>query len=418
MTASHTPLRLLPGVELLGPAAGSGLREPPCVVRRSDGEAVQLSPLLFTIARHAEPGRSLEEIARRVSPEVDARISGEQVRYVLEKKLHPLGIVAGADGSEPALARLDPLLALKFRVGVVPPRIVQAVAAPLSILLWAPVVGGVLGALLAFDVWLFAVHGFGHGVSRVIAQPGLVLMLMGLTYLSLAFHECGHAAACRRGGGRPGAIGVGLYIVWPVMYTDVTDSYRMGRGGRLRTDLGGVWFNAVFALVLVVVYGLTGFEPLLVAIVGQHLIVIDQFVPWMRLDGYYVVADLIGVADLFSRIRPVLRSLVPGRPADARVRELKPWARAAVTVWVVTTVLVLTAMAAMLVAHAPAYVDRAWASLHAQAMTAAHAIAAGDVTAALASGLGGLFLLLPPIGLTLVYLRLCRGCGTRLALTR
>ena len=47
---------------------------------------------------------------------------------------------------------------------------------------------------------------------------------------------------------RPGVMGAGLYLVWPAFYTDVTDSYRLGRGGRLRTDLGGLYFNAIVAV--------------------------------------------------------------------------------------------------------------------------------------------------------------------------
>src|SRR3712207_8247936 len=39
-----------------------------------------------------------------------------------------------------------------------------------------------------------------------------------------------------------------LYIVWPAFYSTVTDSYRLDRVGRLRTDLGGVYFNAVFMI--------------------------------------------------------------------------------------------------------------------------------------------------------------------------
>jgi putative peptide zinc metalloprotease protein len=411
-------LRLLPGVELLGRVDGSGLREPPHYVRRADGQVVQLSRLFFVIAEQALPGRSLEEIAGRAGAPLELRIAPEQVRYILQEKLHPLGIVAAADGSAPKLDRLDPLLALKFRVGVVRPGAVRAMAAPLTALFCAPVIVGVLTSLVAFDVWLFAVHGIGRGLSHVIARPSLALMLVGLAYLSLAFHECGHAAACRRGGARPGAIGVGLYLVWPVLYTDVTDSYRLGRRGRLRTDLGGVYFNCVFALALAVAYVASGFEPLLLAVVSQHLIVIDQFLPWVRLDGYYVVADLIGVSDLFSRIRPILRSLLPGRRPDARVSELKPWARAAVTAWVVTTLAVLLAMAVVVIAHAPAYLARLWASLFVQADAIGHAVAAGDVVAALAGCLGNLFLVLSPLGLALVYLLLCRRLGAALAMAR
>jgi putative peptide zinc metalloprotease protein len=418
MSAPHEPLRLLPGVEMLGRVEGSGLREAPYYVRRADGEVVQLSRLLYVLAERAQPGRSLEEIGRDAGARLELNIRPEQVHYVLEEKLHPLGLVAGPDGAAPKLERLNPLLALKLRVGVVPPGAVRAIAGPLAALFRAPVMIALLGGLLVFDAWLLGVHGLGRGVSHVIEQPALMLMLLAITYASLAFHECGHAAACRRGGARPGAIGVGVYIVWPVMYTDVTDSYRLGRRGRLRTDLGGVYFNCVFAAGLAVAYLVSGFEPLLLAVVGQHLIVIDQFLPWVRLDGYYVVADLIGVSDLFSRIKPVLRGLVPGRPLDPRVAELKGWARAAVTAWVLTTVSILSAMGAVVAVHAPAYVSRAWASLVAQTAGVGHAIAAGDVTVAAAGCLGDLFLLLPVLGMSLIYVLLCRRLGAGLALSR
>jgi putative peptide zinc metalloprotease protein len=418
--SSHVAaLRLLPGVELLGRVEGSGLREPPHYVRRSDGQVVQLSRLLFVVAEHAQRDRSLEQIAERAGASLDLRVRPDQVRYILEDKLHPLGVVAGPDGATPELARVDPLLALKFRVGVVGPRVVRALAAPLAPLFAMPVIVAALASLVAFDVWLFAVHGgIGRGLSHVISQPLLALMLIALTYASLAFHECGHAAACHRGGARPGAIGIGIYLVWPVLFTDVTDSYRLGKRGRLRTDLGGVYFNAIFALLLAGAYALTGFEPLLLAVVSQHLIVVDQFLPWVRLDGYYVVADLIGVSDLFSRIRPILRSLVPGRPSGPRVTELKPWARAAVTAWVMSTIAVMLAMTVVVVTHAPAYFDRIWASIFVQGHAVGQAIAAGDVLAALAAILGNLFLVLSPVGLALVYTLLCRRLGAALALTQ
>ena len=60
----------------------------------------------------------------------------------------------------------------------------------------------------------------------------------------------GYAAACHRGGAEPGAIGVAVYVVYPAFFTDVTASYRLSRAGRLRTDLGGVYFNALTIGVL------------------------------------------------------------------------------------------------------------------------------------------------------------------------
>ena len=68
-------------------------------------------------------------------------------------------------------------------------------------------------------------------------------------------------SAARYGGARPGTIGVGLYLAFPMFYTDVTDSYRLDRRGRLRTDLGGVHFNAIAVVAAGVAYFATGFKP-------------------------------------------------------------------------------------------------------------------------------------------------------------
>ena len=83
--------------------------------------------------------------------------------------------------------------------------------------------------------------------------------------VATAFHEFGHASACRYGGARPGVMGVGFYLVYPAFYCDVTDAYRLNRAGRLRTDLGGVYFNGIFALLAGAVYFATGQEAALLA---------------------------------------------------------------------------------------------------------------------------------------------------------
>ena len=90
------------------------------------------------------------------------------------------------------------------------------------------------------------------------------------------FHECGHAAGCRYGGARTGKIGIGIYLVWPAFLTNVTDSYRLSRAGRLRTDLGGLYFNAVFMLALAGIYAATSSEVLLLVIAFTHLEMLEQ----------------------------------------------------------------------------------------------------------------------------------------------
>jgi putative peptide zinc metalloprotease protein len=409
--------QLLDGTELLGQAEASGLREPPYLVRRRDGQVVQLSRVLYAIAARMD-GRSLGAIAAGAGSVVDRRIAPEQVAYVAEHKLAPLGLVRLPDGREPILQPADALLALRFRAGVLSGRRVNAIARMLQPLYRAPIVIAAVVALVAFDLWLVTGHGIGAGLNEVIGHPTVGLALLALVVLSLIFHELGHATACRFGGARPGRIGVGIYLLWPAFFSDVTDSYRLNRAGRLRTDLGGMYFNVLFALASAGAYLATQYEPLIVLVVMQQMIVVDQFIPWVRLDGYHVISDLIGVSDLFARIKPVLSSLLPGRQPDARVTALKPWARAAVTTWVLTTLAVLSAAAVLIVTHAPGYLRHAWASLFTQLDAIGGGMRAGGVAEVLLGATSTIMLLLPVAGLTLSYLLLCRRLGTAAALRR
>jgi putative peptide zinc metalloprotease protein len=415
-TITGPALRRLPGTEPLGRAPGSGLREPPFYLRRIDGQIVAVSELLYAVACAADAGASDADVAAAVGARLAVRISAEQARYVLETKLHPLGVVSGPDGRAPALARVDPLLGIAIRRQLLGPGAVGAIARVLAPLFHPLAMIPALALLLAFDVWAVLLGGrVGAGLTGVIDRPALGLVLFALMYASLPWHESGHAAACRFGGARPGAMGAAIYFIWPAMYTDLTDAYRLGRGGRLRTDLGGIYFNGLYCLALGGIYLATGFTPLLIAIVAQHALAFQQFMPWLRLDGYYVVADAIGVPDLFARIRPVLRGLRPGRGGERLVAELLPRARVAVTAWVLGAVVALVGMLAYVVIEAPHFIRQAWASLVAQVDLVA---AAGSVVDVAGGVVGIVFLLLPVAGMLLTYVLLCRRAGSGLAVAR
>src|SRR5688500_18660739 len=158
-------------------------------------------------------------------------------------------------------------------------------------------------------------------------------------------------------------MGAGLYLVWPAVYTDVTDSYRLGRGGRLRTDLGGLYFNMVFALATVGAWAATGWDALLVLVPLQLLQMVHQLLPFVRLDGYYILSDITGVPDLFARIKPTLLSAVPGHEEEERAAALKPWVRVVVTVWVLAVVPLLLTMLAFAAINLPRILATAWDSV-------------------------------------------------------
>ncbi|MEY2453602.1 MAG: putative peptide zinc metalloprotease protein, partial [Acidimicrobiaceae bacterium] len=275
-TPQELPPQLADGVELIGEYEGSGYKEPPSLARRSDGQIIQLPPLLYAVAEKADGQHSYDAIASEVSNEIGRGLDADQVRFLVDEKLRSIGILAGADGVSPQLEKPDPFLALRFRAAVISERMSDRLGALFKPLFFPLVVLAVLGAFVAIDIWLFFMHGVAQALRESIYHPGLFLPLFAAVALSAAFHEIGHAAACRYGGGHPGKMGCGIYLVWPAFYTDVTDTYRLGRRARLRTDLGGVYFNVVFVLATTAAYFATGFEPLLLLIVIQHFEIAHQ----------------------------------------------------------------------------------------------------------------------------------------------
>ena len=363
--------RLAGGVELLGEYQGSGYSQPPSLVRRADGQVIQMSPLLYRVTCRIDGSRDAAAVAGLVSGDLGRSLTADQVRYLITAKLLPLGIVA-AGGTPAAAPKASPLLSLRARGTLLSERAANAAGALLTPLFRWPVVVAVVVSVAAVDWWLFAVHGLGGGLRQVLRGPADLLIVLGLSLVSAVFHECGHAAGCRYGGARPGKIGVGIYLVWPAFFTNVTDSYRLSRAGRLRTDLGGLYFNAVFMLALAGVYAATSSEVLLLVIAFTHLEMLEQLMPFVRFDGYFILSDLIGVPDLFARVVPIVKSALPGGRRDPRVTGLRRRARIMVTAWVLCVIPLLMFSIGYLVLYLPA-VDRAlWrsASLQAHLMTA------------------------------------------------
>jgi putative peptide zinc metalloprotease protein len=400
------PPRLAEGMQLLGEYRGSGTIQSQHLLRRRDGGMVAVSRLLYLVVSEVDGRRTLGEIAARVTPQAGRTVSAANIAYLVEHKLRPLGVMDGETSLPGRGAR--PILGLSSRRAVVPDRLVRWISGKLCFLFVPAVVRVVLAALAAMDLLLLTGRATAFGMSEVLRQPSLLVLICLLTIVAAGFHELGHATAGRYGGADPGVIGVGIYLIWPAFFSDLTDSYRLGRRGRLRADLGGVYFNVLFMLLAGGLYALTGRHWLVLLIVLQHLAVAQQFLPFLRLDGYYLVSDLAGVPDLFGRIRPILCGLLPGHKPGPAVLELKPRVRRLVTVWVLTTVVLLTASLGLLLVHLPQMLRLTSLFVRTQAALLPGLARGKNVGAGLLAGVWLAALAIPLIGFTTMLARLIR----------
>jgi putative peptide zinc metalloprotease protein len=407
-------LRLMPaptrasGVELLGAMSGSGYREPPSLVRRADGQVIQITPLLHTVLSALRDGRRYGQVATIVGARTGRRVTVEDILYLVETKLRPLGLVVATDGSEPEPERANPLLGLRFKYVITDPAVTRRITAPFALLFRPWIVAAVMGAFALTTWWVLFQKGLSEPTFEAFYEPKLLLLVFALTVISAGFHEFGHAAACRYGGVAPGSMGAGLYLVWPAFYTEVTDSYQLDRRGRLRVDLGGLYFNAVFAVATFGVWAVVRRDALLLVIAAQLFQMLRQLVPIVRFDGYHILADLAGVPDLFARLKPTLLAMLPWRWGRPENRVLKPWARLIVTTWVVVVIPALGALLVFIVWVLPTLAATAWDSLGLQWEAFLGNLAEGDVYGIGVRVLSVVSLALPVLAMAYLLARVVR----------
>src|SRR3954464_4080691 len=379
--AADVPV-LAPGTQLLGLQQGSGYVVPPALVRRGDGQVLQLTPLLYAVLEAVDGDRDAEAIAEAASEATGRGLAAADVMTLVDQRLRPMGLVLLSDGTQPEFAKANPLLALRPKFVVSNPHRTRRVTAPFTPLFNPLLMVLVTIAFAVVAFWVLFEKGLASAAYEAFAQPGLLLAFFVIPIVSAGFHEFGHAAALRRGGGTPGAMGAGLYLIWPAFYTDVTDSYRLGRAARIRTDLGGLYFNALVALAMFGLWVASRWDGLLLVIAAQILQMVRQLPPLVRFAGYYLLADINGVPDLFHRIGPTLRSFLPRRWRPQQARVLRPWVRVLVTLWVVLVVPILLVSAVVSVVALPRIMATTARSVDAQASLLSARAHAGDMAGA------------------------------------
>jgi putative peptide zinc metalloprotease protein len=344
-----------------------------CEVPRADGSLARfvLPTRVVDVLRHFD-GRPTGEVvggsgALRDVPADDLRRLLEEV-LVPRALLVPRGEAAHAPGT-----RGDRLSYLTLRVRLLPPRVVVPIAKRLGWMFARPVFAAVLAAVLAGQLWFWLTMAPAAGMALKDVKgshAGLVLAVMALSTL---VHELGHASAAARRGCTRLEIGWGLYYYMTILYTDLSEAWRLPRRDRAVLDVAGIYFQAVFGLLLLGAYRAGGGMVPLYCYLATNLAIAGSLNPFFRMDGYWLISDLLGVPNLATQRAEVVRRLAVrlfARGRRAQPLPLRPAALALLTAYSLagTTFFVLTfgfAMQRLVVGIAvgyPALVAGFWAT--------------------------------------------------------
>ena len=185
---------------------------------------------------------------------------------------------------------------------------------PAQVLLW-------LIALAGLGAFLLLLHG---GQFSALGEGTLVagaLLLFVFQIIALFLHELAHALTVKAYGRRVRRAGLLLLYGMPGAFVDTTDIWPAGKRAQLAVTWAGPFANLVLggiAALLIVTNRGGEFAPLAFQFaVSQYLLVAFNLTPFIRLDGYYLLADWLGIANLRQRALGFLRNGLPHRARQA-----------------------------------------------------------------------------------------------------
>lgn len=289
------------------------------VVRLGDDKSYVISEKFKEILQLLDGTRTLREVAAAFSAKEKMQVSDAQMSQIVSLLInrHELIEELGANSDKASGVKDQPPQASKkrkysleivYRLPLISPRLVAPITDRL-IWLFAPsvvfiaIISIILAQLALFEGWFAPFPKFSFGASDI-------LIYYSLAVFTALFHEFGHAAACRKYGCDHGSIGFLLYMIFPSLYINLSNVWRLPSKQRAVVDAGGMYFQLLTTIPLCLIYWLTGNLHCAATVLSVDIMVLLSLNPILRFDGYWLLVDLSGLVNLRARSWRVIKEVV------------------------------------------------------------------------------------------------------------
>jgi putative peptide zinc metalloprotease protein len=166
----------------------------------------------------------------------------------------------------------------------------------------ASLVAALLGVYLTSRQW----DEFAATFLQMLSFEGMAAYGAALAVIK-TLHELGHAYAATRAGVRVNTMGIAFMVTMPVLYTDVTDAWRLTRRrDKVIIDAAGIAVELALAAFALLAWSFLADGALrsiafVTATTSLAMGLAINLNPLMRFDGYHLLADSWGIANLQPR---------------------------------------------------------------------------------------------------------------------
>lgn len=197
---------------------------------------------------------------------------------------------------------------LFFRLPLLRPQVWLAALRPYLLRINMQMVAAVILAITLLGVFLVSRQWdqFTHTLVDNMTWKGIVGYGVALVFAK-ALHETGHALAATRFGVRVAHMGVAFLVMFPMLYTDTSESWRL-RDSRQRLAIAAAGIAVELSLAGIATLAWTlapdgSFRNgmFFLATTSWVLTLLVNASPFMRFDGYFIASDVLDLPNLHER---------------------------------------------------------------------------------------------------------------------
>lgn len=285
----------------------------------------RVSEIVYRIFMCMENAKTVPAIQEYLAKEYSIYLSEDKVKQVIDTAFVKNGLLEGTQAD--SVRKQNKLIWGRFTI-FKPAFILKFKALKIFFSKKCLVFGS--ASILLWMLYILSTSSNGAVINELVSMRFTDVIVCYLFVIVAGFcHEYGHSVAAMSYGGKPGRIGVGIYMIMPVMFSDVTDVWRLDRRKRVIVDLGGIYFQGLFLLLCFAVNQLFVHNHILnIGILLSGFQILSNLNPFIKLDGYWVLADYLGVSEIKEVVIQTWKGLLfrknkgnsdNGLPLDKRI---------------------------------------------------------------------------------------------------
>lgn len=280
--------------------------------RTADGRFVKISPEVKVLLELMDGNHTVEEIVVIANQQYNANLTVERLEELLCSHLIPKRLVK-SDGTILSLRRSSHTVHIPILRG----NALRIVGLWASHFFGKSAIALILPSILVILIWYCSSSPVLDQRNVLASSTPLgATMSILIVLFSFVVHEIGHIGACVRYGIVPSSAGIGLYFFSPVLYVDTSEAWVLPAKKRAVIDVGGIYLQAMFVGVLMVMYMCTGNFVIHRAASLILLLILTNLFPFIKLDGYWVLSDLIALPNLDLRAKEYITNILRNRPQN------------------------------------------------------------------------------------------------------